>query len=285
MDLHRHSNWTGAILLCGLLAFGAGCSHDNGQGGYVAKVGQTELSQEELGAFRTSPDSSVHPNEYINDWVTTELLYREAERRGIAQSEAITRQLEAMKKRLAVAALLNQEIYGTDSTVNEDAIVTYFNAAKNSFALHEDAVLLSWALFVDREAANTFRSRVLSGTAWDKALAEAEANPSHARLVSSTHQQYYTASTLYPEELWKVARTLRKEDVSFAVKTDQGYYVLKLHAAKRKGEIPDLDFVRDEVRERVLMETRRLKYERLLTSLRSRYPVDIRTSVADSSAD
>jgi peptidyl-prolyl cis-trans isomerase C len=262
-----------------------GCSHDNRQVSYVARVDQAVLTEREL---VVAPDSLANDRqrtrEYINTWITTELLYQEAQRRGLTENEELQRQLEAAKKQLAIAALLDRELYNVDATtLTEGTISAVYKASGDKFFLREDVVKVSFALFSERDAANTFRTRILSGTSWGDAVLQVQRDTLlRSRLRQVADHQYFTQANLYPEELWKLSRTLAKEEVSFVVKTEPGYYVLMVHNVKRQGELPDLAYVRNEIRDRILIEQRRRKYEKLLEDIRARHTVDIRMDFADT---
>jgi hypothetical protein len=219
----------------------------------------------------------------VNEWVVNELLYQEAERRGLTDEPAFREQLEAVRKRLAVVALLQESVYARvdSNAVNPDSVTAVFSRSARAFALHEDVTLASYALFRDRDAANTFRSRVLRGASWDSTLKDIQSRGTQpSPVVRSAHTQFFTRATLYPEELWKLARSLQRDDVSFPLHTDEGYFVLRTHQVLRQGEIPPLEFAMAEVRERLLMDLRRNRYEEFLGTVRKRHTIDIRESQA-----
>jgi hypothetical protein len=89
--------------------------------------------------------------------------------------------------------------------------------------------------------------------------------------------------TLFPEELWKLARTLPREEVSFPLKTDLGYTILRVHEIHRQGDIPPLTYIRKEVQERLLMDARRWRYDEFVGTLRERHSVDVRRNPPDTS--
>jgi len=60
------------------------------------------------------------------------------------------------------------------------------------------------------------------------------------------------------------------------------YYVIKIHNVKLKGALPDLAYVRDRIKDRILVSLRQRKYEHLLTTLRTRQRVEIRGLRPDS---
>jgi hypothetical protein len=279
-----------ALLLLGVIVaplwLFTGCKKPVGKKAIVARVENAELTEADLNVVRSSGgDPLMPPREYINDWIVTELLYLEASRRGLADSDELKRQLEAVRKRLAVAALLQKEVYGDSSGVTDDAIAERFRSSADDFALHEDVVNASYATFNDRNVANGFRTEVLRGLQWHEAAWRVESDSvRRSHLLRTADHQYFTRATLYPEELWKLAQTLGKEEVSFVIKTAGGYSVLKLHGLKRQGEVPDLDYVRNDIRDRLLIERRRSRYEQLVATLRARHAVEIHLDIADTTA-
>jgi len=213
----------------------------------------------------------------INQWVVTELLYQEAVRRGIVDREDLRQQVEAARRHLAITALLDREL-GTNDTLlmPEPSLKAYFDTSAAAFVLREDVALASYALFAERDAANTFRSLVIQGTPWHEALQAAQRDSAtHSQPLLVADHQYFTRTTLYPEELWKLARTLRRNEVSFVLKTNAGYYVLQVHGNKRQGETPDFAYVREEVRTRLLIGIQRTRYEQLVRDLRGRHAVEV----------
>ncbi len=274
------------VLLAGLLLLG-GCSKTSMHRKLVARVDNAELSADELASARDSLRATPGQiQEYVDDWVVNELLYQEANRRGLGDHQDVRRELEAARKRLMVAALLEKEVYDADTgQVSEAAVDSFYRASGASLALPEDVVNISYVLFAERDAANAFRATVLRGTPWAEALLACRKDSStRPLLLESAGRQYFSQSTLYPEELWKLARTLGNNEVSFVVKTNAGYYVLQVHGMKHQGEIPDLGYVRNEIRDRLLIEQRRAKYEKFVADLRARHSVEILIGRSDTAA-
>ena len=246
------------------------------------------LTQEDLVVTRDSLGTpTALSKEYVNEWVVTELLFQEAERRGVPDAPGFQSQLEKTRKRLAVAALLQKEVYDAVDTaaITEAAIAESFKASGTAYALREDLVQASLVLFRERDAASNFRTAVMRGTLWDEALRRVAAVPAQqTQIVRTDDHRYLTRATLYPEELWRLARSLPREEVAFPLRTSEGYYILRVHQSFRQGEIPPLDYVRAEVREHLLMDLRRQRYEDFIRTLHERHAVDIRDAGADSGA-
>lgn len=255
-----------------------GCTREKVRTPYVARVDAAELSPADLAAVSdTTTGGRQQARAYVNDWIITELLYQEAVRRGLADGEDVRRQVEAAKHRLAISALLDKELGGNDTLMApESAVRAYFDTSAATFALREDVVSASYALFSERDAANTFRSLVLRGALWAEVLQQVRKDSAtRSQLLQVADHQFFTRTTLYPEELWKLARSMRKDETSFVVKTNAGYCVLQVHGIKRQGETPEFAYVRDEARTRLLIGLRRARYEQFLRDLRSRHAVEV----------
>ncbi len=270
----------------GIFLLLAGCVQERERPGYIARVGSAELTSEELAAaVDTAAEGRDRAREYVNDWIIRELLYQEAERRGVTNSEEVRRQMDETRRRLAIAALLERELYDQDdsSSVTDDAVRAYLSSAGNEFALREDVILLSYAQFAERDAANAFRSLLLRGISWVDALLQVERDSLYSGHVTrATDRIYATQSTLYPQELWKMAQTLKPNEVSFAIRTPIGHFILQIYSVRKQGEAPELEYIRNEIRARILMERRRTAYEKLVGNLRARYPVDFQLPGLDT---
>jgi peptidyl-prolyl cis-trans isomerase C len=281
----RHRVFRSTAYLVPFIALFIGCSREGPSRPYVARVGPVELREDDLaGPADSLARARGKSMSFINEWVVNELLYQEAQRRGLADSDQLRKQLEATRKRLAVEALLEKEVYGGgEDDVHDEEIAGSFKKNVASFTLREDVARVSYALFSERDMANQFRGSILRGSSWEDAVAMCQRDSVHSReLRAVARNQYFTQATLFPDELWKLARSLPKEEVSYAVKTAAGYYVLTVHSVKRVGETPEFEFVRNEVRERLLIERRRARYEQLVSDLRTRHKVEVNLSVADT---
>lgn len=273
-------------LACAWASTLAGCAREHKPAAYVARVGRAELTAEDI-SRRLGADSTAarRAEQYVNEWIIGELLFQEAERRGLTTTEELDRQMQATRKRLAIAALLEAEVYRSMDTLRipDNEVAAYVRQAPEDFALREDVAHVSIALFAGRNAANSFRSLLVGGLAWEDAVHRASGDTAVAsHPLRTAPDRYVTRSSLYPAELWKLTSTLRTGEVSFPVRSQDGYYILQLHSLKRTGDTPDLAYIRDAARNRMLMEERQRRYERLLAGLRARARVDVRLGTTDS---
>ena len=79
----------------------------------VARLDNHTLSLEEI---RARIDTAREPSQaqvqqYIQHWLTDEILYREAIERGLDRSAEMNKKVDEVRRQLSINALLEQEIY------------------------------------------------------------------------------------------------------------------------------------------------------------------------------
>lgn len=273
---------TAAIKCAGVLVMivlFASCSRERPRA-VLARVGSAELTleaaKEHIDTLRGSVESQLQL--YIASWVNNELIYQEAKRKSVESSEQFSTKSGEARRQIANQIFLEEYFADDTASFNDAVLKEYYGTHRAEFFARENMMKLNILLFTSRERASTFAAAISQGGNWDlnvkKMLADSSAA---AGTVTAVPAQYYSQHTLYPSELWKVASTLSTNDVSFPVKTSAGYAVLQSLAAVQEGKPAEYEIVRDETRERMVMERRRLKYEELLGTLRKRYNVELST--------
>lgn len=265
------------------LAF-VGCTRTEESGTAVARVNNTVLTMEKIRAS-TDPSQQLTASEvrqYANRWVVDELLFQEALQRGYDGSEQIKAKVEDARKQLTIADLLEKEVYSvTDGSIRQSEVASYFQSHNSEFMLQENIVRLSAAIFSELEPANQFRTAVLGETGWNDGVGQFGSDPLKG-LISYTDSTFYTQSSLYPPELWKVAGALGMLEVSFPVQTSVGFVVMRSLGQFKSGTNAPLAYVEPQIRSRLTMELRRQRYQQYIQSLRSKHSVQMMVAVQDS---
>ncbi len=266
-----------ALSICLVLLIGCGKKDASRQP--VARIDDRTLTLDDVRA-RMDSTRGVTPaqvGEYARRWINDEILYREAIRRGLDKRQSVRAQLEEVQRQLVINALLQDEIYTRKTDESTPSEVSDYYAAHNKdFLLSTDVALVSYVLFRDRDAANAFRTGVLKGTAWTQTLGKMLADPQQRTSVAARMDSvYFTSTTLLPVELWRVASAATKQEPSFPVRTNEGFYVLIVWKLSRAGQVADLPYVETEIRSRLTIERRRRAMEALLETLRSKHAVEL----------
>jgi hypothetical protein len=272
------------FIFCLFLGLTLGCTETQPSGTPVAKVNDHILTVEMIrgnaSASQTLTQNDIQ--QYAKRWVTNELLYQEAQLRGLDGSDAIQQKLIEAQKQLSIAELLEKEVYSSVmGEIGREDVAAYFQNHSDEFTLHETLIRLSVVIFSEFEPANDFRTAVLSGSDWDAAIDQYR-NDATKGLMSYSDSIFYTKSSLYPQELWKVAGALGMSEISFPIKTSVGQIVLRSLGQFKEGTVAPLQFVEVEIRNRLAMERRQKRYQQFLQELRAKHTVTLMFAGSDS---
>ncbi len=255
------------------------CTRQPEQMQEVARVDDQTLTSDMI---RQQLDTSSGISEmqvrmFARQWVNSELLYQEAKSQGLDRSETVLRNLESARRELAINALLEKDVFNdTPQSVSKEEIAAYFKSHVEEFALGEDIVEISLAVFSKREPAAAFREAALQGDGWEAAVAEFQnAKNGQSPLITKTDSAFYNQSTLFPAKLWKVSSALGPGEVSFPVKTSEGYFVILLVGSYQRGSSPPVEYVENAIRGRLMMQRRQERFAEYLESMRKKHAVQI----------
>jgi len=271
-------------IITGLVAFSTvsidGCRTQTGtnRSRILARVGDATLTIEEakLHIDTTLGGVDAQLRSYVSSWVNTELMYLEARRLGIDRSEMYEERLADATRQLAGQVLLDRTIYDESLTVSAETLHSYYTAHATEFFIHDDIAKLNIATFNGRERASEFAGKISQGATWNAAASEHRKDTTGgSAILSSAAGVYYTARSLFPQELWKVVQGLDLNEVSFPIKTPAGFAVVQLLGRFKQGAQATFELAHDEVRQRVLLEHRRQQFTQLLETLRQRYAVQL----------
>lgn len=272
----------GAFLGAAAALLLAGCRAEP-SGTVIARAGDAVLTLEDARAVldTTAPNIDDLVARYAASWVNAELLWQEARRAGIDDDPRFVSRMDDVRRQLAGQELLDRVIHTGGADLPEDSLRSYLAAHPDEFSIAEDHLKLKVAVFRSREAARRFAASVTAARPWDAALDSLVVDPrASADILSAAPGRWYTAATLYPPDLWKVAGPLSPGEVSFPVRGGDGYAVIQYLAAARAGKTTEFDLVRGEVLARMLVESRRARLDSLLGTLRERHGVELNVSPA-----
>ena len=266
-----------------------GCGRRDSSRQPLARIDDRTLTLEDVRARLDSSRgvTAAQVGEYARRWINDEILYREAVRRGLDNTESARAQLEEIRRQLAINALLQEEIYSDKlQQSTKEEVSRYYSAHSKEFTLSADVALVSYVLFRDRDAANAFRTTVLKGTPWRQTMDQVLADPQQSsQIVARIDSGYYNQNALLPAELWRVAAASAKPEPSFPIRTNEGSYILIVWKFGRQGQVADLAYVENDIRSRLTIERRRRTLTTLIETLRSKHAVELMLSdEADTSS-
>jgi len=258
-----------------LVLVSAGCADTTIRETTVARVGDAVLTQSQLDELWTDrmvrSDSATVAQAIVDQWVVNELLYQEALRRELHTDSLLQQQIEDNRRSLLIARLL-EELYAEDAMAPDPAAVeTWYQQHRASLVLRQPYVRI-WYLPVD-------------SASWTSAivdeLARAETDSAFSRLIDTysvqKEQSRYFASGLLPLSLvFSQYASMRERvgqltegDILPPLSDDGLVHVMKLVERVPAGTIPDLDMIRSEIEQRILIESRKQLFARQVQRLRT----------------
>jgi peptidyl-prolyl cis-trans isomerase C len=267
--LNKHSGQKNNIYFFILiLLLIAGCSRTEKKTEYLAKVNDSYLTEEDLTAISGGyGGQKFFKEELIRNWVNRELLYQEAKREGITESEEYLRITGTSAKELAAAMMLEKMFRENMPVYKAEDIKKFFEENPDIFSLSEIAYLVNSVEFTDENRAVMFRSAAVE-TDWNKALNVMVNDQSLSKLENNRLLHQYD---IQPLKLNRVINELYPGEVSLVMPDEMGnYLVIKLISKLDTGTIPPFDVIKDDVEKRFISVKRSqiLKeyYEELYTA-------------------
>ncbi len=272
MYLKKHLRKDSAkfLLLIAFLFFGA-CSEGEVPKGVVAKVGDEELTEAELqDALKNNP--ALYRQEYIRNWIETRALFAEAKNQNITNSEKFKRIVAEDKARIAGALLLQSYLKENEINVDEEEVQSYFLKYKEEFKLSEKAFVFNRADFTTKIDAQNFRYIAIEK---DWKAAENFSKKSNG-FVKADENTFAEESSIYPAVVRRILATMNRDELSVVFPTERKRFtVVQLVKIFNKNEVPDFDFLKEKIREILLIIKQKELIKKYKEDLYSKYNVEI----------
>ena len=276
-----------SILVCTLnlarifvLAFVlAGCGPESSEVDYVARLGDRYLTREDLDSALESltvlQDSAEAAEQIMEQWITDELLFREAVRRGLRNQEGVQSLLLENERSVLVSALLTELYKEEDSTPDDQDLLTYYEQNKDQLKLTEPFVKIRYLV---TESADSAMSAVelMEGI-------ESSPNPDSAwkavanRFAEDPDGTTTLSASFYPETrllssipgLNTAVQRLAPGQILSPFELDSRYHIVQLVERIPVGTTPEVALLEDQLRARIAIENRKQLYARQVQRLRN----------------
>jgi peptidyl-prolyl cis-trans isomerase C len=266
----------------GELAFGGGSS----AGVAVAKIGSLTLSAADIAqhlagqteASRLALADTAARRHFVDSVVRFELLAAAAERRGYAKDPQVIR---GMKQQMIARMLEDDVAKHPEAEISADKIERYYDEHRDEFQ-KPAAVSIRQIVVKDKATAETIASQARAArrpdfTADQKAFEDIGLryrsfdNP-HREQVSPFFEEN---GAPWPRDVARAAFAMTELGaVVGPIEAENEHYVLKL-AGQRPAISRTLGQVREQIRQRLLLEFRNQRMEAFVSELQKRTPVQI----------
>ena len=233
------------ICLAGLVVIHCGTKIE--QSDIIAKVGNAVLTRQDLQSLMISQGYTSDEERIVVDrWIHRELLYQEALRQHIQQSDDLQKELARIEKELLVNKLL-ERTYKEKIRLTEEEIRSYYDQNVSEFRISKDERRLQHILLKTRSDANLALQEITAGNSFES-VAKARSTDEFAD--QGGEMGYISREDIIPEIQRQVFR-LSDNQVSPIIHTEFGYHIVKVLDHRTAGELRPLAEVRSEIMQRL----------------------------------
>jgi peptidyl-prolyl cis-trans isomerase C len=204
---------------------------------------------------------------FLDELITRELLMQEARHRGLDQNEAIRDKAQRFKEQLILDELLKDKLKAKVELTKAEVDAYYEKHERQLLAPLK--VQVSQMLLANLPAAKDLKKQVDSGGDFGK-FAQRYSIDEKTKARGGDLGPY-RKGLLHPD-VDAVVQTLKPGMTSDPIKTDAGYYLVKV--SPLDPEIIQADLaVRERLRQELLAEKRRRQFEEVISEIRAKATV------------
>lgn len=271
---HRWPQWPLPLLmivLCGWAMILPGCTDLPEEEPVVAMINGRAITQNEFEvrwnelsqATRARYQKEGGKRRFLDELIMRELLMQEARKQGLDQSDEIREKTQHYKEQLILDEVLKDRIK-TKVEVSKEETESYFQKHANQL-LANPKVQVSVMLLPNVYAAKDLKRQVEGGGNFTK-FAMRYSIDEKSRAKGGDLGPYRKG--LVEVELDPIVQTLRPGYLSEPVKTDRGYYLVKV--SPLEPEILQADqATRERLRQELLAEKRRKRLDDMFSDLKA----------------
>ncbi|MDH3214776.1 MAG: peptidylprolyl isomerase [Candidatus Krumholzibacteria bacterium] len=273
---------TGVSLLAVTLSLtGAGCERMTDRqrtdsSPVVVKVNGESLTKREFDFFLPEEYRSFltteELQEYLDRWITTQLLYEEGMKSGMIASSDIESRLEQYRKDL-IADHLVQNVIQDKAMVSDDEVRGYYDGHAQEY-LTEFRV--SHILVNTLEDAEQVKQQI--GQRSFAYLARRYSIDKHSG--SGGDLGYLSKGNMIPE-FEDIVFGMKLGDVSDIIESEFGYHIIKIVDIREARVKLEFEDVQDEIANNLMLRKREAVYDSLVATLRARADIEIMDSARE----
>lgn len=260
-----------AVAVGGSLLLLAGCSPPPEEG-VLALVNGRQVTQTEFDirwgelaeATRARYEKEGGKRLFLDELITRELLMQEARKLGLDQNDAIRDRTQRYREQLILDELLKDRIKAKVELTQEELDAYY---EKHAHELLTPLKVRVWQMLLPNvSAAKDLEHQINEGGDFAK-FAQRYSIDGKTKAKGGDLGPYHNG--LVVPEVDAVVHTLKLDMVSAPIKTDSGYYLVKITALDK--EIIQADVaVRERLRQELLNEKRRRRFDGVIADIRAK---------------
>jgi peptidyl-prolyl cis-trans isomerase C len=270
-----------------LFAFGACAKKEEQKGTYLAKVGNTKITQADLEReLKNLPEFAQKlfegaggKEKFLDELIKKELLYQEALKKGLDKDAEYLRKVEDFKKLTLIGQLLDREIE-TKAKVTDQDVKNYYEKHKEDLT-SVSQIRASHILVKTEQEAKKILERLKKGEDFAKIAKKSSIDPGSAK--NGGDLGFFSSGQMVPEFEAAAAR-LNIGEISEPVKTKFGYHIIKV-TDKKMGKPVEFEKAKNVIFQRLSAEKQKEFFDSYIEDLKKSYKVEInKQAIANLSA-
>jgi hypothetical protein len=216
-------------------------------------------------------DSLTARQQLVEQWIRSELLLREAEARGLRDRPDVQRQIEENERAVLAAVVLESLYDDAQATPSHADLERYMEQNATRMYLREPYVRVRYinaSSAANAEAARRALQTATTDSLWHEVALRYAADTTAALSLASS---YFAESRLAQSRgiHWQMLPQMQPRQISPVLSADSTYHVFQLVERIPAGTMPRLEWVEDDLRQQVLIQTRKQVIARAVHRLKS----------------
>ncbi len=231
------------------------CSEKKAEKNYIARVNDSYLTSDdiydqlEINKINSKLDRSAVKS-VVTKWVKDEILFKRAQKEHFDKDEKLQKKMENYFKSLVIDEYLKYHFQSTVSISNRE-IESFYDQNKESYKLETQALKISHVFVEDYNDANTIKS-VLQSTynVEERKMLYKEYN-FETRIIKRGEVVNEINAELFEKNISKIVGP---------ISSDYGFHIIEIQDNFDKGDYLPLNFVRDDIYERLMQQKNKSEY-------------------------
>lgn len=222
-----------------------GCNNKEEKKEFIARVNDSYLYKDDLTAAVLKDTAAK--SEFIRNWITTEVLYKEGIENDLNSDEEFKNLIEKTKKELIKTLWIRKYLTKEKFNYSTIDLEKFYKEHRESFKLPGDAFLINRATFNDENKIIKFRNTVIESN-WN--LASKSFSKDFSVLEIKSNEIIFSYK-IYNASLNRIFYDMIDGEVSIIIPIDENRFsVYQMVHRYHKDDIPDFSAIRDDVEKR-----------------------------------
>lgn len=257
--------------VCLWLIAACGSNSEKNKTQVLISIGSANLTLEKLkkdvppATYGASFQDQV--NNYIQQWIETELIYQDALKMGVDKSDELREELEQAKRDLTVRKYLEKYL-SQQSGVNEEVALSYYEENKDNYIRTSDEIKALHILVPTIDKANQARRRIMNGEDFEKVAREVISDSS---ALARIQLDYFSQDDVIPEISQTLfTGTVQPGIITNPIRSNFGFHIFKIVDVKRRGSYREFEEVKSQILARLNSMKQNERYRDLIIELRNK---------------